>query len=72
MGHFVGYLLKLIGARLVVIIGCLLIGYGTYLQTNITVDYIFENLFYSQLLKGLGAQFLWIGNQYICLLYQIK
>ena len=66
-GPFVGYLLKLIGARLVVVIGCLLIGYGAFLQINITVDYIFQNLFYSQLLKGLGAQFLWIGNQYICL-----
>ena len=50
-GPFVGYLLKLIGARLVVVIGCLLIGYGAFLQINITVDYIFQNLFYSQLLK---------------------
>ena len=52
---------------MVVVIGCLLIGYGAFLQTNITIDHIYSDLLYSQLLKGFGAQFLWIGNQYICL-----
>ncbi|MBF96502.1 MAG: Multidrug export protein EmrB [Alphaproteobacteria bacterium MarineAlpha9_Bin4] len=66
-GPFVGYLLKFIGARVVVIIGCFFIGSGALLQTQITSEYMFNELFFSQLLKGFGAQFLWIGNQYICL-----
>ena len=66
-GPFVGYLLKLIGARAVVVLGCFFIGFGSLLQTQITSDYAFNELFFSQLLKGFGAQFLWIGNQYICL-----
>ena len=40
---------------------------GTYLQTAITVDYTFNELLFSQILKGIGAQFLWIGNQYLSL-----
>ena len=58
--------IKIIGARLVVVIGCLLIGYGAFLQINITVDLFFKIFLFSTI-KGLGAQFLWIGNQYICL-----
>ena len=66
-GPFVGKLLQITGARIVVIIGCIFIGIGTYLQTAITVDYTFNELLLSQILKGIGAQFLWIGNQYLSL-----
>tara|TARA_B100001121_G_scaffold156195_1_gene136531 strand:- start:425 stop:1108 length:684 start_codon:yes stop_codon:yes gene_type:complete len=66
-GPFVGKLLQITGARVVVIIGCIFIGIGTYLQTAITVDYTFNELLFSQILKGIGAQFLWIGNQYLSL-----
>ncbi len=66
-GPFVGKLLQITGARIVVIIGSIFIGIGTYLQTTITVDYTFNELLFSQILKGIGAQFLWIGNQYLSL-----
>ena len=66
-GPFVGKLLQITGARIVVIIGCLLIGIGTFYQTSITVDYTLKELLISQILKGTGAQFLWIGNQYLSL-----
>lgn len=66
-GPFVGKLLQIIGARLVVVIGAAFILLGTYFQTTITVDYTINELFISQILKGVGAQFLWIGNQYISL-----
>ena len=62
-----GKLLQITGARIVVIIGCIFIGIGTYLQTAITVDYTLNELLFSQILKGIGAQFLWIGNQYLSL-----
>ena len=66
-GPFVGKILQIIGARFVIIIGSIFIGIGTYLQTAITVDYTFNDLLFSQILKGIGAQFLWIGNQYLSL-----
>ena len=66
-GPFVGKFLEIFGARLVVVMGCLLIGLGTFSQTKITSEYTFNELFLSQVLKGIGAQFLWIGNQYISL-----
>ena len=66
-GPFVGKLLEKIGARLVVVIGSILIGLGTFFQTTITIDYTINELFFSQILKGAGAQFLWIGNQYLSL-----
>jgi MFS transporter, DHA2 family, multidrug resistance protein len=66
-GPFVGKLLKLIGGRLVVVIGAIFIGIGTYAQTTITADFTINELFISQASKGVGAQFLWIGNQYLSL-----
>ena len=66
-GPFVGKLLEITGARAIVIFGSLLIGLGTYYQTSITADYTLNELFFSQILKGTGAQFLWIGNQYLSL-----
>ena len=66
-GPFVGKCLQITGARIIVIIGSSLIGIGTYLQTFITADYTLNELLFSQILKGIGAQFLWIGNQYLSL-----
>ena len=66
-GPFVGKFLQISGARIIVIIGSSLIGIGTYLQTVITADYTLNELLFSQILKGIGAQFLWIGNQYLSL-----
>ena len=66
-GPFVGKFLQILGARIIVIIGSSLIGIGTYLQTVITADYTLNELLFSQILKGIGAQFLWIGNQYLSL-----
>ena len=54
-------------ARGVVIIGSLSIGIGTYLQTFINADYTLNELLFSQILKGIGDQFLWIENQYLSL-----
>ena len=66
-GPFVGKLLQKTGAKIVIIIGCILIGIGTYYQTKITIEYTLNELLFSQILKGIGAQFLWIGNQYLSL-----
>ena len=66
-GPFVGKILKIYGARISVTVGCILIGLGTYNQTTITADYTLNELLFSQIVKGIGAQFLWIGNQYLAL-----
>jgi len=66
-GPFVGKLLEITGARIIVGIGCVLIGIGTFYQTTITADYTLKEFYFSQVLKGIGAQFLWIGNQYLSL-----
>ncbi len=68
-GPFVGLLINKIGAKLVVIIGCLLLTLGTFMQTKITSDFYFNELLLPQILKGIGAQFLWIGNQYISMMW---
>ena len=57
-GPFVGKCLQITGARIIVIIGSSLIGIGTYLQTFITADYTLNELLFSQILKGIGDQFL--------------
>ena len=66
-GPIAGRILKQYGVKIVVIIGCLITGIGTYLQSNLTSEYIFNNLLFSQILKGVGTQFLWMGSQYISL-----
>ena len=65
-GPVVGNLLKNFGVKFVVIIGCLSTGVGTFLQSTITAEYIFSDFLLSQILKGIGTQFLFIGSQYIC------
>ncbi len=66
-GPLVGRILKMYGVKLVVIIGCCITGMGTYLQSNLTSEFIINNLFLSQVLKGVGTQFLWMGSQYVSL-----
>ncbi len=67
-GPFIGYFIKTIGARSIIFFGCLFIGIGTYLQTKLTADFGFKELFIPQVLRGIGAQLLWIGNQYISMI----
>ncbi len=68
-GPVVGFLINRIGARILIFIGCVLIGLGTYLQTNITFEYGFDELFWPQVFRGIGAQLFWIGNQYLAMLW---
>ncbi len=65
-GPFAGRLLKFYGEKPIIILGSLITGLGTYMQSHITADYIFFDFFPSQLLKGIGTQLLFIGSQYIC------
>tara|TARA_B100000700_G_C15041046_1_gene855356 strand:- start:2897 stop:3520 length:624 start_codon:yes stop_codon:yes gene_type:complete len=71
-GPFVGVLINLLGARFLIFIGCLFIIYGTWLMVNITSEFGFEELFWPQVLRGIGSQLLWIGNQYIAMLFVKK
>ncbi len=65
-GPLVGRILKMYGVKIVVITGCCITGMGTYLQSNLTSEFIINNLFFSQVLKGVGTQFL-SRSQYVSL-----
>ncbi len=65
-GPIVGKTLKNLGVKVVILIGCAITGIGTYLQSIITAEYIFNDFLLSQILKGVGTQFLFMGSQYIC------
>ena len=65
-GPLVGKTLELLGVRFVVISGCLITGLGTYMRSLTTAEYVFGDFFLSQLLKGIGTQFLFMGSQYMC------
>ena len=41
-------------------------------MVNITSEFGFEELFWPQVLRGIGSQLLWIGNQYIAMLFVKK
>ena len=71
-GPFVGALINILGARLLIFIGCLFIIYGTWLMVNITSEFGFDELFWPQVYRGIGSQLLWIGNQYIAMLFVKK
>ena len=71
-GPFVGILINLLGARFLIFIGCLFIIYGTWLMVSITSEFGFDELFWPQVLRGIGSQLLWIGNQYIAMLFVTK
>ena len=68
-GPFVGILLNTIGSRAIILLGCILIFIGTWWMVNITSEFGFDELFWPQVLRGVGSQLLWIGNQYIAMLY---
>jgi MFS transporter, DHA2 family, multidrug resistance protein len=72
IGPFVGILLNVLGARLIIFIGCVLTIIGTWLLLNMTPEFGFKELFWPQVLRGIGSQLLWIGNQYIAMLFVTK
>ena len=61
-----GPFLKAFGVIPIIILGSLITGIGTYMQSFITADYVLYNFFPSQLLKGIGTQLLFMGSQFIC------
>ena len=65
-GPIAGQFIKIYGAKPIIILGSLVTGLGTYMQSYITADFIFLDLLPSQLLKGIGTQLLFMGSQYIC------
>ncbi len=65
-GPIAGRFLKIYGEKSIIILGSLITGLGTYMQSHITADYVFIDFFPSQLLKGIGTQLLFMGSQYIC------
>ena len=65
-GPIAGQFIKIYGAKPIIILGSLITGLGTYMQSYITAEFIFLNLLPSQLLKGIGTQLLFMGSQYIC------
>ena len=66
IGPIAGQLLKVYGEKFVIVLGSLITGAGTYLQSFITSDFVYLDFFPSQLLKGIGTQLLFMGSQYIC------
>ncbi len=68
-GPIVGLLINKIGGKILIFLGCILIGVGTYLQTQITFEYGFDELFWPQICRGIGAQLFWVGNQYLSMLW---
>ncbi len=65
-GPLAGKLLKVYGENLIILLGSIITGVGTYMQSYITADYLLLDFFPSQFLKGIGTQLLFIGSQYIC------
>ena len=65
-GPIAGQFIKIYGAKPIIILGSLITGLGTYMQSYITAEFIFLDLLPSQLLKGIGTQLLFMGSQYIC------
>ena len=61
-----GRILKIYGEQPIIVLGSLITGAGTFMQSFITADYVFLDFFPSQMLKGIGTQLLFMGSQYIC------
>ena len=68
-GPFVSILLNFLGGRALILIGCILIFIGTRWMVNITSEFGFDELFWPQVLRGVGSQLLWVGNQYIAMYF---
>tara|TARA_B100001248_G_C27383410_1_gene458322 strand:- start:459 stop:1955 length:1497 start_codon:yes stop_codon:yes gene_type:complete len=65
-GPIAGRILKIYGEQPIIVLGSLITGAGTFMQSFITADYVFLDFFPSQMLKGIGTQLLFMGSQYIC------
>ena len=65
-GPIAGQFIKIYGAKPIIILGSLITGFSTYMQSYITAEFIFFDLLPSQLLKGIGTQLLFMGSQYTC------
>ena len=68
-GPFVGMLINVFGAKALIFMGCVLTIIGTWNLSYLTAEFGFEELFWPQVLRGIGSQLLWIGNQYIAMLF---
>jgi len=55
-GIFVYFMMKLMKRRTIVLVGFVLMAVGTYLQSQLTIDTGFEELFLPQALRGLASQ----------------
>tara|TARA_E500000331_G_C16900239_1_gene558686 strand:- start:18 stop:629 length:612 start_codon:yes stop_codon:yes gene_type:complete len=64
-GPIAGRVLHLYGVKPVIIIGSFITGLATYMQSFITAEFLYLDFFWSQFLKGVGTQFLFIGSQFI-------
>ena len=65
-GPVAGQFLKNYGAKPIIVLGSLITGFATYMQSYITADFVFFDLLPSQLLRGIGTQLLFMGSQYLC------
>ncbi len=72
IGPFVGVLINIFGARFLIFSGCIFTLIGTWLLLNMTPEFGFKELFWPQVLRGIGSQLLWVGNQYIAMLFVTK
>ena len=72
IGPFVGILLNFFGPRFLIISGCLFAIIGTWQLSFLTSEFGFEELFLPQVLRGIGSQLLWIGNQYLAMQFVLQ
>ena len=72
IGPFVGILLNFFGPRILIISGCLFAIIGTWQLSFLTSEFGFEELFLPQVLRGIGSQLLWIGNQYLAMQFVLQ
>ena len=67
IGPFVGIFLNKFGPRVLIFSGCVFAIIGTWQLSNLTAEFGFDELFWPQVLRGIGSQLLWIGNQFIAM-----
>ena len=72
IGPFVGILLNFFGPKLLIISGCFFAIVGTWQLSFLTSEFGFEELFLPQVLRGIGSQLLWIGNQYLAMQFVLQ
>ena len=57
---------------MLIISGCLFAIIGTWQLSFLTSEFGFEELFLPQVLRGIGSQLLWIGNQYLAMQFVLQ